>query len=123
MTADLRLAYHNNYTHAHLDDLDLDARSQCLCRGKQHVSYGNPTAQVGKLMHAIILNAHARFDDLELENVVILVPLVFFFFKQNKQRIISYHHLTFRSNYWSVQSPDWPVIYFLHKKYLLITGK
>ena len=33
MTVDLGMAY--IYAHAHVDDLDLDTRSQCVGKGKQ----------------------------------------------------------------------------------------
>ena len=43
-----------NNTRARFDDLDIDARSHLLGRGKPYLSYGIQTAHGGRLMHDML---------------------------------------------------------------------
>ena len=71
---------HGIYADTHFDDLDLDARTQWIGRGNQHLSYGIQIAHDGRFMRDIY--AHACFDDLDLdiENVCKTRPTCYLFF-------------------------------------------
>ena len=60
---DGRLVHGIYYVHAHSDYLDLDARSQWLCRGEKKSIF----AMAFKLRMTVDLCVHARFDDIDLD--------------------------------------------------------